>query len=248
MHVTVQGVLLDLDGTLLDHEGAVTAALLRWLPTIGVEPDEAARALWFAVQERHLAHWRAGRVTFQQQRRHRVRDFLLAIGRPAEGDDGQLDVLFSGFLQGYEQSWAPYPDTVAALDALRRAGLRTAVLTNGTVRQQTKKLATIGLLDRVGPVYTGEGLGLFKPDPAVFREACRRWDLPPGAVVSVGDRHDLDVLPARAAGLRAVHLDRDGSGPLDEPHRITSLADLPARLAHMLTAAGGGRGSRSGSR
>ncbi|MEV4510789.1 HAD family hydrolase [Dactylosporangium sp. NPDC049525] len=227
--MTVQGVLLDLDGTLLDHEGAVTAALLRWLPTIGVEPTAPVRALWAAAQERHLVDWRAGRITFQQQRRRRVSDLLAAAGRVA-ADDAELDTLFSGFLEGYEQSWAPYTDVVPALEELRRAGLRTAVLTNGIEAQQTDKLARIGLLDRVGPVFTAETLGLFKPDPAVFAEACRRWGLPPGAVVSVGDRHDLDVLPARAAGLRAVHLDRDGAGPHDEPHRVASLAELPGCL------------------
>lgn len=225
----MQGVLLDLDGTLLDHEGAVTAALLRWLPTIGVQPAAPVLALWATVQERHLADWRAGRITFQEQRRRRVADFLAALGRPG-GDDGWLDALFCGFLRVYEQSWSPYADAAPALEALRGAGLRTAVLTNGIESQQTDKLARIGLLDRVGPVFTGETLGLFKPDPAVFTEACRRWGLPPAAVVSVGDRHDLDVLAARAAGLHAVHLDRDGTGPLDEPHRVASLAALPGCL------------------
>lgn len=228
--MTVRGVLLDLDGTLLDHEAAVTGALQRWLPTIGVEPTAATRVLWATVQERHLAGWRAGRVTFQEQRRGRLRDFLAAIGRPDGGDDEHLDAVFSGFLRMYEASWASYPDAQPALVALRGAGLRTAVLTNGIEEQQTGKLARIGLRDLAGPVYTAEALGLFKPDPAVFREACRRWGLPPEAVVSVGDRHDLDVLPARAAGLRAVHLDRDGDGPAGERHRVASLAELPGLL------------------
>ncbi|WP_327004669.1 HAD hydrolase-like protein [Dactylosporangium sp. NBC_01737] len=148
--MTVQGVLLDLDGTLLDHEAAVTTALLRWLPTVGVEPAGPALALWRTVQERHLRDWRAGRITFQQQRRRRVRDFLVAVDRPT-GDDDRLDLLFAGFLRGYEQSWAPYTDAAPALEALRRAGLRTAVLTNGIEEQQTAKLARIGLLDRAGP-------------------------------------------------------------------------------------------------
>ncbi|MET7418621.1 HAD family hydrolase [Dactylosporangium sp. NPDC005555] len=226
----LRGVLLDLDGTLLDHEAAVTTALRRWLPSIGVAPSPKLRALWSAVQERHLTDWRAGRITFQQQRRHRVRDFLAAIDRPCDGPDEELDTIFSGFLRLYELSWAPYDDARPALRALRRAGLRTAVLTNGIEEQQTAKLATIGLRDLAGPVYTAETLGLFKPDPAVFAEACRRWGLPPASVVSVGDRHDLDVLPARSAGLHAVHLDRDGTGPSGEPHRVMSLAGLPAAL------------------
>ena len=65
-----------------------------------------------------------------------------------------------------------------------------------------------------------------KPDPEAFRRACARWGLPPAAVLSVGDRHDLDVLPARAAGLAAVLLDRDGAGTAGEPSRIRPLADL----------------------
>ncbi|MFF5232526.1 HAD family hydrolase [Dactylosporangium sp. NPDC000521] len=223
------GVLLDLDGTLLDHEAAVTAALRRWLPTIGVEPDAGNRTLWATVQERHLEAWRAGRVTFQQQRRNRLRDFLAALGTPCEADE-RLDALFSGFLLMYERSWAAYPDARPALAAIRQAGLRTAVLTNGIEEQQNGKLARIGLRDLAGPVYTAETLGLFKPDPAVFTEACRRWGLAPETVVSVGDRHDLDVLPARAAGLRAVHLDRTGTGPSGEADRIGSLLDLPALL------------------
>ena len=42
-------------------------------------------------------------------------------------------------------------------------------------------------------------------------------------MLHVGDLFDLDVLAARAARLRAVHLDRHGRGPLDEPDRITTL-------------------------
>jgi putative hydrolase of the HAD superfamily len=235
--VNLRGVLLDLDGTLLDHDAAVTAGLLRWLPTIGVPATAETRTLWATVTERHMAGWRAGRLTFQQQRRRRVRDFLTAAGRPCEGGDAHVDALFSGFLRMYEDAWAPYPDARPALAALRRAGLRTAVLTNGIEAQQTDKLARIGLRDLAGPVYTAETLRLFKPDPAVFGEACRRWGLPPESVVSVGDRHDLDVLPARAAGLRAVHLDRAGTGPAGEAHRVTSLRDLPDALLHLPPAA-----------
>ncbi|WP_412751945.1 hypothetical protein [Krasilnikovia sp. M28-CT-15] len=39
MSVLLRGVLLDLDGTLLDHEGAVDEALHAWLPTLGVRPS-----------------------------------------------------------------------------------------------------------------------------------------------------------------------------------------------------------------
>ncbi len=218
-----RGVLLDLDGTLVDHDGAVDAALRGWLPTLGVAPEPGVLALWHEIQERHMVAWRQGRVAFAEQRRRRLRDFLPAVGVSA-GDDP--DEVFAGYLGWYEASWRAYDDVTPALAAIAAAGLATAVLTNGVTAQQNDKLARTGLAGRVGPVWTAEDLGVAKPDPAAFRLVCARWGLPPAAVVSVGDRHDLDVLPARAAGLAAVLLDRRGAGPADEPARITSLRQL----------------------
>ncbi|MFK3983368.1 HAD family hydrolase [Micromonospora sp. NPDC050397] len=222
----LRGVLLDLDGTLVDHEAAVTEALLAWLPSLGVPPTEEVLALWSTVQERHMVAWRERRISFQEQRRRRLRDFLTDLGVPFEDEPDRLDRLFGGYLHWYERSWRAYDDVTETLEMIRRAGLRTAVLTNGTVEQQTDKLTRVGLLGRVGPVYTAEELGAAKPAVAAYVSACDRWGLAPGSVVNVGDRHDLDVVAARAAGLRAVHLDRDGTGPRGERFRIGSLREL----------------------
>jgi putative hydrolase of the HAD superfamily len=222
----LRGVLLDLDGTLVDQEGAVVDALREWLPTLSVTPTADVLARWTEGSERHLAAWREGRVSFAEQRRRRLRDFLPSVGVAYDDTDAGLDAVFDGYLRRYQESWRAYDDVGPALAAIAAAGLATAVLTNGTIELQNGKLARVGLAGRVGPVYTVEDLGVAKPDPAAFLGACARWGLPPEAVLSVGDRHDLDVVPARAAGLRAVHLDRDDRGPADEPHRIRSLADL----------------------
>jgi putative hydrolase of the HAD superfamily len=168
--------------------------------------------------------WRERRISFAEQRRRRLRDFLPAVGiRYAERD---LDAIFEGYLREYEAAWTVFPDVAGALTAIAEQGLVTAVLTNGTVEQQHHKLARVGLAGRVGPVFTVEDLGVAKPDPAAFRLACARWGLDPATVLSVGDRHDLDVLPARRAGLRAVLLDRHDEGPYDETERVTTLHDL----------------------
>ena len=224
----LRGVLLDLDGTLVDHRGAVDAALRTWLPTLGVPPTAPTLALWDEAQERHLVAWRERRVTFAEQRRRRLRDFLPAVGIGYAEE--RLDEIFEGYLRAYEASWRAFPDVDEALAALTAAGLTLAVLTNGTVEQQHAKLARSGLAGRVGPMFTVEDLGVAKPDPRAFRLCCDHLGLAPAAVLSVGDRHDLDVLPARAAGLRAVHLDRYDEGPHDDPDRVTTLRDLPARL------------------
>jgi putative hydrolase of the HAD superfamily len=219
----LRGVLLDLDDTLLDHHGAVSRALRLWLPSLSVTPSAEHLTLWNKVQEPHLKAWRERRIDFNEQRRRRLRDFLPAIQVPyAESD---LDEIFGGYLRAYEDSYRSFPDVPAMLATIAAAGLTTAVLTNGSRQQQNRKLEKVGLTG-IGPVYTPDDLGVAKPDPAAFRLACDRWGLAPAEVVSVGDNHEFDVLGARAAGLHAIHLDRRGEGPFDEPHRIGTLAAL----------------------
>lgn len=237
--MTIATVLLDLDGTLFDHRGSARAGLHAWLRTLGVEPTGALTAAWFDAERTHHAAWTRGEISFVEQRRRRLEEFLPVIGRPA-GDDADLDEVFAGCADAYERAWAPFPDAAAALASVHDTGVRTAVLTNGTRDQQRAKLRACGLLEVVGPVLTSEELGVAKPDAAVFRLACERLGLVPHEVLHVGDDHPLDVVAARAAGLSAVHLDRGhGSGPLPRDV-IVSLADLPAVLDDLGRRDGGG--------
>ena len=223
----IRAVLFDLDDTLLDQRGASSDALRTWLPSLGVTFEPAVLALWEAAAERHLKSWRERSVTFSEQRRRRLRDFLPAVGLTYAEDT--LDATFEGYLRCYESAWRAFPDALPALTALSTAGIEVAVLTNGTIAQQTDKLVRTGLAGH-GPLFTPEDLGVAKPDPLAFGRACARWGHPPAEVLSVGDRHDLDVRPARAAGLTAAHLDRRNEGPHNDPFRLTTLADLPGRL------------------
>jgi putative hydrolase of the HAD superfamily len=55
-------------------------------------------------------------------------------------------------------------------------------------------------------------LGVGKPDPRVFAEACRRLGTAPGRTAYVGDELDVDARAATAAGLLGIWLDRPGIG------------------------------------
>jgi putative hydrolase of the HAD superfamily len=226
----VDAIVLDLDDTLLDHRGSATRALASWLPGLGLPASAELADAWFALEEKYWAAWRIGSLDLSEARRRRVAGLLATVGRAAVADD-TLDALFGDYLTAYEASWFAFPDALDTLAALHAAGHRLAVLTNGAAVQQRAKLAAIGAAPFLDAVFTAEDLRLAKPDPAVFAETCRRLGREPARVLHVGDRHDLDVLPARAAGLVAVHLDRHGSGPHDELHRITSLRELPALVA-----------------
>jgi putative hydrolase of the HAD superfamily len=219
-------VVFDLDGTLLDHTGATLGGLAALLETLGVAdrtPDDVSDH-WSQLEDEHFEAWRAGRVTFEEQRRARLRGFLPSVGREVVERD--LDAQFAAYLDGYEAGWTAYDDAAAALARVRAAGCAVAVLTNGQQAQQSAKLAAIGLLGACGPVLASSSIGAAKPDGQAYAAACAAVGVDPSAALMVGDDLANDVLGARAAGMRALHLDRSGTHPVPERHRIRSLDDL----------------------
>ncbi len=99
-----------------------------------------------------------------------------------------------------------YADALRAIEALRDDGYRVAILANqpGIRRDE---LGALGLEADV--IAMSESMGVAKPDPAFFARALELIGSPPPSDVAyVGDRIDNDVLPAIAAGMRAVWIRR----------------------------------------
>ena len=222
-------MIFDLDGTLIDHVGSVTKALERWLPELGTSLTDELSAAWFEAEDRHFPAWRSREVTFAEQRRRRLRDFLPLINTTV-GDDAELDDVFSGYLRHYEAAWTCFDDVEEALEEISLLPIKTAVLTNGTNEQQHAKLQAVGLQGRFSHVFTAEDLGTAKPEISTYRDVCEALGVEVDCALHVGDQYELDVTAPRQAGLRAVHLDRTDTGPLDEPARIRSLRELPQLL------------------
>ncbi|MGB8650918.1 MAG: HAD family hydrolase [Mycobacteriales bacterium] len=205
----LKALLLDLDGTLLDHRAAASAGIRSWLATLlPVVPLDLVER-WAALEEHHVSRAERGEVTWQEQRRHRLAELFAAVGLPA-GTDDELDAHFADFLTHYEQAWTAYDDVEEGFATWRAAGVRVAVLTNGVNSQQRRKLAAIGVLDDVEFVVALDDLGVGKPDPRMYAEACARFGLPAGEVVYVGDDVVRDAVGAHRAGLVGVWLDRFG--------------------------------------
>ena len=67
-------------------------------------------------------------------------------------------------------------------------------------------------------VASSASIGLTKPDPAFFATLAERTGAAAGEIAYVGDRVDLDVLPAVAAGMTAVLIRRGPWGILHARH------------------------------
>jgi len=116
-----------------------------------------------------------------------------------------------------------------ALELLADAGLRLAVISNADGRVEGV-LERVGLRDLFEFVLDSEVVGVAKPDPRIFLEACRRLELKPAACLYVGDLRPVDYVGARRVGMDAVLLDPLGLHHADAP-AIGSLTELPAFVA-----------------
>ncbi|MGW1375561.1 HAD family hydrolase [Streptomyces sp. NPDC002446] len=226
----IRAVLWDIDDTLFDYTGSDRTGALRHLRAEGLLAayggEEAALARWRDAMETEFARFLAGEVGFLDHRRGRARTFL-----GTELTDDEADAWFARYRAHYEASWVLFPDSAPALEALAPL-VRQAVLSNSSTANQERKLAALGIRERFEAVLCADELGHAKPAPEAFTGACEVLGLPPGEVVYVGDRLDIDALGARDAGLTAVWLDRTGTGEGLPPgvRRIASLAELPELL------------------
>ena len=229
----VRLVLFDVDGTLVDHDGAAAAGVEHWLMAMGWADAGTIGGLvsaWDAIAERHFPSYRARLTTFQGQRRLRLREFLPLVGiDPSTWSDDRLDDLFRTYLVAYEAAWRSFPDADPCLEALRHVG-KIAVLSNGNQEQQEEKVSRTGLDRYIDVVLTSDQLGVAKPDPRAFELACCRLGVPVPAAVYIGDQLEVDARAATAAGLRGIWLNRTGHTVPSGVEAIEDLGDLPGLL------------------
>jgi 2-haloacid dehalogenase len=116
------------------------------------------------------------------------------------------------------------------LAKVRAAGLRTAILSNGTPPMSAAAVAAAGLECRSDTVLSVEEVGVFKPDRRVCQLAVDRLGIPAAAIAFVSsngwDAH------ASAFGMRVVWRNRYGQPrerlPGAPDREIATLAELPA--------------------
>jgi putative hydrolase of the HAD superfamily len=219
-------ILFDIDETLVDHDTALRVATEALYARGDFDmPYEAFMAKWSVAYRRSFDRYLRGELSYEEQRRARIRE---TVERPL--DDAAADRLFDIYLGVYEASWRLFDDVLPCLDAL--AGHRLGVVSNGQSRQQRAKLASLGIAGRFDQVLISTECAWAKPDPRIFRHARAAAGDPGMPALHVGDSYELDATAARQAGLIGVWLDRHRTGTSEHSAPIvTALTELPRFLA-----------------
>jgi HAD superfamily hydrolase (TIGR01549 family) len=222
--VTLRAVLFDVDFTLakpgpdLGGEG-----YQRLGKRFGLELDpsryDEARAAALEGLERHpeLAYEEAMWVAFTER-----------IIRGMGGAAATAHECAVEMTRAWEQSenFDLYDDVLPTLEELRGYGLKLALISN-TGRDLDAFVAHHRL--DVDAALASRAHGRTKPHPTIFQAVLERLGAEAREAAMVGDSLEDDVEGARALGMQAVLLDREGRFP-DYEGRLTDLRGLPAAL------------------
>jgi putative hydrolase of the HAD superfamily len=216
----VDGVLFDVDDTLIDTAGAFAHALgqvrAAYFPDLPAARRGEVLATWREDASGHYRAYTRGETGYREQRMARANELHTAFGGPVL-DGAGFDAWDAVFERGFSGAWAAHDDAIGAVDGLLRAGVGVGALSNASTAYQAAKLERVGLGGRVPMLVGVDTLGVGKPDPRVFVEACRRLGTAPSRTAYVGDELDVDASAAVHAGLVGVWVDR--AGPRRAPVR-----------------------------
>jgi 2-haloacid dehalogenase len=218
----IQACVFDAYGTVLDVSSAVTRSRAAKLPQ--------AEQLWRLWRQKQLEY------TWQRSLMNRHADFWRVTGESLDHAMEQLGLndpaLRAELMQHYLQLDA-YPDARAALARLKEAGMRTAILSNGSTTMLAAGVSAAKLRDFLDTVISIDEVGVFKPSPAVYGRAVDRLGVAANRICFLSS-NGWDAHGAQSFGFHAVWVNRHGLAPdrLPSPPEIVvaSLADVPALL------------------
>jgi HAD superfamily hydrolase (TIGR01549 family) len=222
--MTLRAVLFDVDFTLarpgpeLGPEGYRRRAEHFGL---ALDPSryEEARAAALVDLKRHpeLEHDEEIWVAFTER---------ILVGMGAEGERARECAA------AIEKAWEEhanfdlYEDALPVLDELRGAGLKIGLVSNGA-RDLESFVVHHGL--EVDAAIGSRAHGKTKPHETIFRAALALLEVEPAEAAMIGDSLEDDVEGARALGMRALLVDREGRYP-DVPDALRDLYGVPAAL------------------
>lgn len=120
-----------------------------------------------------------------------------------------------------------YDDVRPTLEILKKK-YKIALLSNGNIASQRRKINTIKIDDLLDYSLVSKEYEVDKPDPKIFHYVCKQLGLNCDECVYIGDNYKLDYLGALNAGLKAIWIDRSGIKEKDEStiHQIKDLLEM----------------------
>jgi phosphoglycolate phosphatase len=185
--MTIQAVIFDLDGTLLDTLADIADAVNRVLAANGHPKHPEHDYRWFVGKGSAI---------------------LITRALPPDCRDARnVQACLERFIADYNQHWhrktAPYPGIMELLETLQTRRLKLAVVTNKPHRFAEKMIAHYFPKTCFDPIFGHREDLPAKPDPTQALAAARQMEAAPHECLFVGDSA-VDIKTARRAGMLAI--------------------------------------------
>lgn len=231
-----QAILFDLDDTLIsaysgprrdvwrrtleEFRGDLGGAVL----DLAADSIDAAADAFWADPTRH----RVARLDLAQARFDITGAGLWKLGI---ADAGLTLRIADAFHTLRDSEMKLFPHAHELLDALRNAGVRLALVTNGASDVQRDKINRFDLEHRFEHIQVEGEVGFGKPDPQAYHHAMQALGAGPHQTWMVGDNLEWEVAAPKQLGIHTVWHDHAGNGlPGDAPAKpdriIRGLAEL----------------------
>jgi putative hydrolase of the HAD superfamily len=201
-----RAVLLDALGTLVELE----PPWVHLAETLGVQPHERLVGAVRAEMDYYKRHSHEGRDPASLAE---LRARCAAVLSEALGQEIPVGTMMSAI------RFRAFPDAAPALAELRGLGLKLVCVSNWDV-SLPEVLERCGLDGALDGVVSSAQAGVRKPDPAIFTPALELAGCAPAEALYVGDTPAEDLAAARAAGIPALLIDREGGADIDSLQAI----------------------------
>jgi 2-haloacid dehalogenase len=107
---------------------------------------------------------------------------------------------------------APFPESLAVLQAIRKMGADLAILSNGTSEMLRKLISNAGMEGLFTHVLSADAVKKYKPDPRVYELACKAFKRPAGQIIFVSS-NGWDTSGAAWYGFKTFWVNRQSVPP-----------------------------------
>lgn len=126
-----------------------------------------------------------------------------------------------------------YPEVASVLQTLKQAGMKTAILSNGSPKMLSAAVTSSGIADLLDENLSVEDVGVYKPDRRVYQLAVDRLGVEESKV-SFQSSNSFDAVGAAAFGFKVAWVNRFGQRrdrlPAQPQAELKTLEELPELL------------------
>ncbi len=229
MFQRIKAVFFDAGGTLFRPYPSVGEIYAKAASNYGAECDpEILDQAFFASWKKCGGLASLGSETNEEKEREWWCRLVKDVFSAHNLDLPQFDQFFTDLHRSFEEKhlWEIFPEVPEVLTELKKRRLIVGVVSNWDLRL-AKLLNNLGLNTHLDFFVSSSLCGATKPKPKIFKQALALATVGPEEALHVGDTYEEDFMGAKALGINALHIERNGKeSPAEPKFTIKSLQEI----------------------